>query len=1544
MKKNMLSRCFALSLAALMSFGSIPTDVFATVMDDGIQITKGKDDTSSNDDSDDITIEKGNSGNDTSSTSSDDSDDIVIEKNDSKQESKETESETDDSLVVVENGSDADTHVASSEAKEEAAKQDFSSKELIVKVSDADVVVDADVSGNYEDVYLMEYDTEAEAKQAFMYYYDNTSEKKDEFVASNAVFGVATNDDLKIVSEDALASDIQYDKDTTSLDELADAVKSDEEAADGVASLLSIGYTDTIALIDTGAADADVEESASMLGEDTTDTNGHGTEMVKYMKDVNENAHILSIKAMDGSGRGDAASIYAAIEYAISKNVKVINLSLYGYNTKNNAAIVAAIKDATDAGITVVGAAGNGGNDVKDYLPGNIEDIIVVGACDKDGKRIATSNYGSTVDYNVVADSTSEATARMSAFVAMNGVAGIDDALNQGMIYATDYEGEDVVIDKDDNKSEVEITEDGTVKVDGEEVDSEANDGFLSALTMDKTHVNDIEGYHYTLNKANIDYAHSTITSGGSNFQLAVRADYRGQGGHAGGVYSKKKISEIPDSNTWQSLGDVTIKVTGGAKSAMGTKDLYIILTGVQVRYNGSTIRKHKSGAKLDTLIPILVGGSITSTAEEAKSYGYNFRTPSANSDKYGCWGTRFNIKYRVDGADAGEKLGLRFTDLDQEGVKGSNRVYGHTSGVGGDGYAYGVEGIEVVSGVNKAWVESNTILNITASNTRYYATEDTGQAGQKAAIRSSVGLVGNASGLKFKWSGTDCGTGMGGFDNDIPSYTVRLYARYQNADGSWGEYSQKKTDTCFKNQAINISWTDTASGYGNMINDKGTGLSVSGRTAKINIAKLTSNVDCYVSIPRSNVTGKTYVRYQKVDGTWTDWGNPVDSKSVSVGGTYSYTYTKPNDAAYGTPTSTSTGVTCNANGATVSAKLTGDASFYISVPRVQRTYSFSYNLPKAVTDSGYNESSLRTKGYLKGTQNAFTKYYGADANSTASLELKGYTFKGWNTKADGTGSWYTDTDGKNPGSSFKTMTEDRTFYAIWKDGPTVVRPKVTVKVRYQGADGNFGAYSTLVNAAEQNMYSNYSYTYTVADNQRKAYAERIDVERENPNTGNTCSMSDNDSTTANVGITEIIRDETFLISVYRRHYTVKTEVRYEQISPMSSNQIDYSGQKGNWGAYSTLDTKSVLYEAMYNYNYNQISGDEWGTSKCTTTGQTGKSFAISEIVKGDKTYQVEVPRARYTVIYDPNGSQDLTWQEGEKKQNVVEGTMANSQYIYDLSGKLRPNAYTRAGYEFVGWNTKADGTGTAYKDNYTGVLKWAKDGESVTLYAQWKKKLGTETLTVVSEETGKPVSNVVVQLYKNVNGKDVPIGETMTTDESGKVVANELHWFDYTWKCVSVPSGYENFKDIYYSINYDHLKNEDTVILSMKHVKLTIDSTITEVIKGEHAPSFTYHVEGVDAAGVKHSYNIMVDVDGDTLEGSNSTKDMFAGNYKITQIPNERYIADPAKNVSNSTVSGINATANLLDNTSAEVEFPYHIYNYGWFTSMHSATNKLTK
>ena len=198
--------------------------------------------------------------------------------------------------------------------------------------------------------------------------------------------------------------------------------------------------------------------------------------------------------------------------------------------------------------------------------------------------------------------------------------------------------------------------------------------------------------------------------------------------------------------------------------------------------------------------------------------------------------------------------------------------------------------------------------------------------------------------------------------------------------------------------------------------------------------------------------------------------------------------------------------------------------------------------------------------------------------------------------------------------------------------------------------------------------------------------------------------------------------------------------------------------------------------------------------------------------------------------------------------------------------------------------------------------------------------------------------------MYKDVNGKKVAIGDPLTTNADGKVVVNELHWFDYTWNCVSVPSGYKNFTDITFGINYNHLTNEDSVILNMKHVKLTIDSKVSEIIKGESAPSFIYHVEGTDAAGVKHSYNIMVDVDGNTLNGSNATKDMFAGTYTITETSNERYVLGEIRNVENCSVDNRSVTANLLNNTEAEVEYPYYIHNYGWFTSMHSEVNELTK
>lgn len=62
-----------------------------------------------------------------------------------------------------------------------------------------------------------------------------------------------------------------------------------------------------------------------------------------------------------------------------------------------------------------------------------------------------------------------------------------------------------------------------------------------------------------------------------------------------------------------------------------------------------------------------------------------------------------------------------------------------------------------------------------------------------------------------------------------------------------------------------------------------------------------------------------------------------------------------------------------------------------------------------------------------------------------------------------------------------------------------------------------------------------------------------------------------------------------------------------------------------------------------------------------------------------------------------------------------------------DTSTKLTQNTFTRDGYEFSGWNTAADGSGTSYNDEATGAGANGK----ITLYAQWTKKIGENSYTV---------------------------------------------------------------------------------------------------------------------------------------------------------------------------------------------------------------------
>ena len=84
-----------------------------------------------------------------------------------------------------------------------------------------------------------------------------------------------------------------------------------------------------------------------------------------------------------------------------------------------------------------------------------------------------------------------------------------------------------------------------------------------------------------------------------------------------------------------------------------------------------------------------------------------------------------------------------------------------------------------------------------------------------------------------------------------------------------------------------------------------------------------------------------------------------------------------------------------------------------------------------------------------------------------------------------------------------------------------------------------------------------------------------------------------------------------------------------------------------------------------------------------------------------------------YTVTYDANGGT---------------GYMPDDTATYDSNYYTKSNKFERTGYSFVGWNEKADGSGTDWT-NWIGVpWKWTYT-KNITLYAQWKVNTYTDSI-----------------------------------------------------------------------------------------------------------------------------------------------------------------------------------------------------------------------
>ena len=109
-----------------------------------------------------------------------------------------------------------------------------------------------------------------------------------------------------------------------------------------------------------------------------------------------------------------------------------------------------------------------------------------------------------------------------------------------------------------------------------------------------------------------------------------------------------------------------------------------------------------------------------------------------------------------------------------------------------------------------------------------------------------------------------------------------------------------------------------------------------------------------------------------------------------------------------------------------------------------------------------------------------------------------------------------------------------------------------------------------------------------------------------------------------------------------------------------------------------------------------------------TGTDLTGNTLSVTIPTgsEGNRTYTARWQPHAYKVVFHANGGT---------------GTMADQDFTFGQAQNLRTNAFTRTDCRFLGWNTAADGTGTAYANEASVRDLTTQNGGTVNLYAQWE-------------------------------------------------------------------------------------------------------------------------------------------------------------------------------------------------------------------------------
>ena len=219
-------------------------------------------------------------------------------------------------------------------------------------------------------------------------------------------------------------------------------------------------------------------------------------------------------------------------------------------------------------------------------------------------------------------------------------------------------------------------------------------------------------------------------------------------------------------------------------------------------------------------------------------------------------------------------------------------------------------------------------------------------------------------------------------------------------------------------------------------------------------------------------------------------------------------------------------------------------------------------------------------------------------------------------------------------------------------------------------------------------------------------------------------------------------------------------------ISNMSVEIIDLNSYTihfdSNGGTGMMLDQSikvgqsTTINENTYTKYDNFFGG--WNTSPDGTGTSYPDNYSITSDLgtNGDviTLYAPWIPAEHFTIHYDANGGT---------------GTMTDQRFTINTPAvPLTTNAFTRTNYEFRGWNTASDGSGTHYSDEQAVANLTNVDEDIVTLYAEWWKIQYSHPGDIVFDGTINTFINTGINVFNNDNySKDFEIRFTFKSVDS---------------------------------------------------------------------------------------------------------------------------------------------------------------------------------